>query len=304
MFEATPLSFAGYAGGLAALATFEEALLSPKPGLVGPDGTGSHADMNWTTLLLSASALAPFWRLQALEGLTYCHYKPLEGLADKLRATGLEMERAMFRATDGVNTHKGLIFALSLILGASGVCFSNANYSPRSVLATAGEIIAPLVRADFERIRAKSSGAAPITHGEKIFLEYGVGGIRSEASRGFPSIPPALAALEDAVRGGAAVRDAALAGLLELMAVCEDTNVIHRGGVEFWRREYRERAAAARKQFDPCRPGDYGPLLELNELLVSRGVSPGGAADLLVCTLFLYRSKIPDIRMSTHQINS
>ncbi|MDR1138233.1 MAG: triphosphoribosyl-dephospho-CoA synthase, partial [Synergistaceae bacterium] len=56
-------------GALAALATYEEVMLSPKPGLVCPDSPGSHSDMNWITFLVGASAIAPLWRIQALAGL-------------------------------------------------------------------------------------------------------------------------------------------------------------------------------------------------------------------------------------------
>jgi triphosphoribosyl-dephospho-CoA synthetase len=85
--------------------------------------------------------------------------------------------------------------------------------------------------------------------------------------------------------------DAALRALLTLMSTCEDTNVIHRAGIDFWRGEYLERTREALEAFNPLEP-DYGPLLELDGFLAGKRASPGGAADLLACTLFLYRSKI------------
>jgi triphosphoribosyl-dephospho-CoA synthetase len=45
-------------------------------------------------------------------------------------------------------------------------------------------------------------------------------------------------------------------------------------------------------KFDPLEPGSYEPALALGHRMVERGVSPGGAADMLACTLFMYRSKI------------
>jgi triphosphoribosyl-dephospho-CoA synthetase len=281
-------------GAIAAIASFEETFLSPKPGLVDPCDNGSHDDMTWVTLASSACALAPFWRDQAMDGLI-CgnHYKPSCELLAKLSARGVEMERAMFAATGGVNSHKGLIFALSLLLGATGACASNRDLSPRSVCTRAAAIISPRVEMDFRDIRSRDADGAPLTHGERIFAEHGVRGIRGEAADGFPAVLSALEDLERAMSRGASYRDASLLALLSLMLLVEDTNVIHRSGIGFWRGEYARMTLAAKEDFDPLNPS-YAPLLELNEFLTAHRASPGGAADLLTCTLFLYRSKMFD----------
>jgi triphosphoribosyl-dephospho-CoA synthetase len=298
--EVSIAGFAAAVGSLAAMVSFEEAVLSPKPGLVDPNGSGSHADMNWTTFVKGASALAPHWRDQALIGARCSYYKPLDGLAACLRAKGQEMERVMFGATDGVNTHKGLIFALSLILGAFGRCFAKQDCSTVRILATASEIISPSVLSEFEIIKLKEGRNERLTNGEKIFARCGVGGIRTEAANGFPSLILGLEALEGAIARGASLRDAALAALLVIMRECEDTNIIHRAGVDFWRGEYKEKVSATLHNFNPLKPSGYEPLLDLDRLLIARGASPGGAADLLACTLFVYRSKITDNSFENH----
>jgi triphosphoribosyl-dephospho-CoA synthetase len=290
--------YAAFFGAIAALASFEELALSPKPGLVCLDSPGSHSDMDWVTFALGVSALAPYWRVQALDGFRMAHYRPLEEIAEKLRATGLEMESAMYGATGGVNTHKGLIFALSLITGSSGVCARQNEFGCDAVLGRSGDIISPLVLSDFERIEKRARNGEKLTHGEKIYLEHGLGGIRTEAAKGFPSVRMGLAALTKALSMGASLRGAAIAALLKLMAVCEDTNVIHRGGMKFWQDEYRDMVRETARKFDPLEPDTAGSVREFGELLVSMGISPGGAADLLACTLFLYRSKIADSRLS------
>jgi triphosphoribosyl-dephospho-CoA synthetase len=279
-------------GALAALATYEELMLSPKPGLVCPDSPGSHSDMNWITFLIGASAIAPLWRVQAHAGLCCGHYKPLSELADKLRVTGRKMECAMFEATGGVNTHKGLIFALSLLVAASGARIPAREYSPSAVLEAAGGIIASDVGREFNSIAQKVERGEKMTHGEKIYFLHGIGGIRAEAAGGFPSVKAGLGALEEALSEGAALRDAAIKAMLTIMLECEDTNVIHRAGVNFWRGEYKERVSGALRGFDPVCPGRYEPLRGLGGRLIELGASPGGAADLLACTLFMYRSKI------------
>jgi triphosphoribosyl-dephospho-CoA synthetase len=285
-------------GALAALATYEEVMLSPKPGLVCPDSSGSHSDMNWVTFLIGASAIAPLWRVQALAGFSCGHYKPLMGeLADKLRATGKRMECAMFEATGGVNTHKGLIFALSLLVAASGVRIPAQKYSPDAVFETAGSIIASDAERELMAIAQKRESGKEMTHGEKIYFLYGIGGIRAEAAAGFPSVKAGLCVLEESLKEGAALRDAAIKAMLTIMLKCEDTNVIHRAGVNFWRGEYKERVSGALCGFDPVYPGRYEALRGLGDRLIELKASPGGAADLLACTLFMYRSKISDNKL-------
>jgi triphosphoribosyl-dephospho-CoA synthetase len=278
-----------FIGAAAVVASFTEICASPKPGLVGPDGSGSHGDMDCALFLTSASVLAPYWGMQAAEGLNYRRGGEA-ALFGKLRERGLEMESAMFGATGGVNTHKGLIFALSVLAGAVGACVSEKdsgwtrNYD--EALQKAAAIASRGVEDDFRRAAEKSARGLTLTHGERIYIERGVGGVRGEAARGFPSARAGAAAYERAISRGADANGAALSALLEIMALCEDTNVIHRAGYDFWRGEYMERVREASGRFDPA-SRDYGPLSELGEFLTERSASPGGAADLLVCSLFL-----------------
>ena len=71
------------------------------------------------------------------------------------------------------------------------------------------------------------------------------------------------------------------------MLVCEDSNVMHRAGYEYWRGEYLVLAAAALRRFR-APSWNRAPLYELERKFMGRRVSPGGAADLLSCTYFLH----------------
>jgi triphosphoribosyl-dephospho-CoA synthetase len=233
-----------------------------------------------------------------MDGIVFSGGDSREELFARLKSRGAEMESAMFDATGGANTHKGTIFALSLLTGAAGVCLAEGELSPGNVRRISREIAYPAVNAEFKRLRRlPADGGTPLSNGEKIFLEHGVGGVRKEAMEGFPSVEIGLDAYGRARAAGAKGNDAALAALLCIMGVCEDTNVIHRAGFDFWRGEYMEKVAETAERFDPLEP-EYWPLFELDEFLVSKNASPGGAADLLGCTLFLYRSKMPD---NTHE---
>jgi triphosphoribosyl-dephospho-CoA synthetase len=71
------------------------------------------------------------------------------------------------------------------------------------------------------------------------------------------------------------------------MASSEDSNVIHRGGYDFWHNEYKQMIKDTIERFDPLSE-DFRPIEELEKKFIKSRISPGGAADLLSCTIFLH----------------
>ena len=272
-----------------AIAAYEssvrEVMTAPKPGLVDSEGSGCHDDMDCALFLKSARALAPFWIRQARAGL---EGTPPELAMERLRSTGVEMERAMAQATDGVNTHKGLVYLMSLLLyGAGFALFSGAPRSAEAAAQFAALAVRGVVERELDALLAEPPRRA-LTNGERLYVEHGVTGVRGEAERGFPSVINAgLPSLRRALESGASFNDAGLAALLPIMLVCEDSNVMHRAGYEYWRDEYLVLAAAALRRFR-APSWNRAPLYELERKFMERRVSPGGAADLLSCTYFLH----------------
>lgn len=273
-------------GAFATLASAWEVQVGPKPGLVDRFGSGAHKDMDYLTFLVSTCALSPFWPLQARVGL---EGTAPENAMPRLRANGLEMEHAMAEATGGVNTHKGLIFALSLLVfGAGSSLASTGRVDARASARLAAAAVAEAVRSDLAAI-SRSGHPEGRTHGEKLFLERGITGIRGEASSGFPSvIDRGLPALRRALEAGASLHDSALSAFFSIAAVCEDSNVITRGGFDFWRDSHRSRMEELAAFCPPYPVSFIRELHQLDAEYSSLGVSPGGAADLLSCTLFLH----------------
>lgn len=78
-----------------------------KPGLVCPESTGAHKDMDYSVMLKGIAAIRPF-------------FAPMVSAqnADDLRRLGIEAEEAMLAATGGVNTHRGAIYSFGLVLNA------------------------------------------------------------------------------------------------------------------------------------------------------------------------------------------
>ena len=84
----------------------------------------------------------------------------------------------MLQATGGVNTHKGALYALSLLLAAMGRHLSGAQESVFSLAAADAAALAPPVG----------------THGSQVRRRYGRPGAREEAMDGFPSLQALLQA--------------------------------------------------------------------------------------------------------------
>lgn len=265
-------------------AVADEIVTAPKPGLVDPLGQGCHTDMNWQTFIKSAQAIEPFWQYQVMIGLTGT--SPSEALP-RLRFIGVEMEKKMFAATSGINTHKGLIFLLSLLLYGAGYCsYSRKELTPENIAYFASGSVAGMTSRELvslsEKIPSKN-----LTNGEKLFLMHGITGARGEAEKGFPSlIQHGLPELRRVSSMGASINSSHIAALLSIMYNSEDSNVIHRGGYDFWQNEYKEMVKETIQKFDPLSE-DYRPLKELEEKFLRSRISPGGAADLLCCSIYI-----------------
>ncbi|WP_020185602.1 triphosphoribosyl-dephospho-CoA synthase [Methylopila sp. 73B] len=256
---------------LAVAALAAEAELTPKPGLVDRRGAGSHADMELDTLLASAAALRPTFAAlaHAAEG-----ERPSQALREALARIGRDGETAMFAATGGVNTHRGAIFALGLIMAAAAI--EGWDAAAADICATAGAI------ARF------ADGAAPVAvlNGAVACRTYGVGGARGEAAAGFPHALKALEAVRDARARGATETAARLDGLMAAMAGLDDTCLLHRGG----RRALRVARLGARAVIasDGAATADgRAALRALDRRLLALNASPGGSADMLAAALLL-----------------
>lgn len=257
---------------LAAAALVEEVYTTPKPGLVDLNNTGAHRDMTVQTFLYSAAALQPYFREMAELGRTL----PQEALLPALRASGIRAEAAMFKATDGVNTHKGALFSLGILCGCAGR-FLAMNRRPSA------EDLCGLA-ADLTRgICARELGVGDETHGQGVFRKYGARGIRGEAESGFASVRMySLPCFRQELERGTEYGEAAVKALLSLIAHVPDTTVLHRRGEEIaaWAAEEAARCLADYRE---------DTVLELDRAFIRENVSHGGCADLLAVTIFLHR---------------
>ncbi len=266
---------------LAAKALLYEVCTTPKPGLVDRANNGSHRDMDVFTFLDSTAALLPFLGRVVRLGMETVS-RPPEEVFPLLRREGLRAERDMFRATGGVNTHKGAIFSLGTVCAAAGRLWRPEQpwAGAEAVLAEGGRLYRTAAEADFARLQRQGAHTA----GGRLYLEQGLEGIRGELARGLPSVRDrGLPALERALEAGGSLEQAGCAALLALMAQVTDTTLLHRGGEEGLAWAARQAAAL---QTVPL--PDRAALEALDRAMTERNLSPGGCADLLAICFFLH----------------
>jgi triphosphoribosyl-dephospho-CoA synthase len=262
-------------GRAAIVALYDELALEPKPGLVSFVDPGSHLDMDAGTFLRSLFALRHYFPRAAAQGAADAEFAPLQAL-------GMAAEARMLQATGGVNTHRGAIFTLGLLCAAAG-----------AVHAERGQCTSANVRGmlldrwgDALALRAKSPRES---NGSRASRRHGLRSAGDEAALGLPTLFDHVMPALNAARGaGADDRCARLHALFTAMAVLDDTNLVHRAGlqglrdVRFLAREFlADGGGLGRHAVDRAR--------RLHAIFVARRLSPGGAADLLAAASWLER---------------
>ncbi len=276
--------------GLAVQALVDEASLAPKPGLVTPHSRGAHRDMDHALFLASAKALEPCFTDCARAGMEAADIGTLQ-LLERLRGIGRAGEVAMFRATGGVNTHKGAVFCIGLLCAATGFHFRR----PPSA-APLGDRACAFVARICEGLVARELGAlppgTPRTAGERLYRAQGIRGARGQAEDGYPLLRLTLLPLLRDARGRGArrFRIACLDALLHAMVELEDSCLLVRGGPSGLVRA-QEGAREVLRCGGAATPRGMSALESLDRRMSREGLSPGGCADMVAAALFLLEAE-------------
>lgn len=283
-------SLAQQLGMFAQQALLYEAVLSPKPGLVDATNVGAHHDMTIFTFLDSSTALYPGLIAYAKQGLQH-KGTPIE-LFQSIRPLGITMEKNMNQATHHVNTHKGAIFSFGILLAASGFYLQEkkidltaplSSEETEAIFKIGQNMVKDTLAKDFIGLEQKEH----LSNGERLYLEFGLTGIRGEALNGYPLIRTiALPYLRKEVDGKLTLENKLLTVLLLLISKSEDSNLINRGGIEglAWA---KSTITDYLKKYSPEATRGKEQLHILNQAFVHRNLSPGGSADLLALTIFI-----------------
>lgn len=247
-----------------------ELYTTPKPGLVDRRNCGAHRDMDVPMFERSVESLRPYFRDAAGMGMRGCGMPAL-------RARGVEAEAAMFAATGGVNTHKGMIYSMGLLLAGMGRALAEGDRAEEFLPYASG-----LARFDAEE-RLAQAGDHPVTNGGGVYRRYGARGAQGEAAAGFPHAVYCAERLRQYREAGFA--EAEVLTLCDSIAKLEDTNLLHRGGPEGL--AYAQEAAAEIAELPPAERTEA--LFRLDDEFIRRNLSPGGSADMLSLACLLER---------------
>jgi len=231
---------------------------TPKPGLVDRRDNGAHKDMDYALMSKSISALRPYLTRLAVESA-----KDIDPV--KIKEIGIEAEKAMLKATGGVNTHKGALFCIGLSVAAA----SNLASATGSVQVYS-----------FKELVSRAASEIPSargTHGAEVKRSFKAVGALENARAAYPELftdwLPYYLSLEcDPFRCHKT--------LLHIMTTLDDTNILHRRGEAGLARAKSE---AARLLEDFSESG----LSSLNKDFIRENISPGGSADMLSLTIFI-----------------
>ena len=267
---------------------------TPKPGLVDKDNNGAHRDMDYALMQRSIDTLHPYFVKLALLGCA-------DALPSHtaIRDAGIEAEKAMLSATNGVNTHKGALFSMGLAVVAAAHEERKIAANEEQILKerNGGEDVLVSLQTTIKALAASFPDTNG-THGSKAKL----------LSKGTTAIKGAL----DNAREGYEMlfaewlpfyierrkeRDAHTLHktLLRIMCDLDDTNVIYRTDLAT-AEEVKQEARALLDNFSKAHTAEdkekriAAELLALKDMdkrYTARNISPGGAADMLSLTIFI-----------------
>lgn len=231
---------------------------TPKPGLVDRQDNGAHKDMDYALMSKSISALRPYLTRLALDSA-----KDIDPA--KIKEIGIEAEKAMLKATGGVNTHKGALFCIGLSVAAASYLASTTgsveSYSFKELVSRAASEI-PSARG---------------THGAEAKRSFKAVGALENARAAYPELFADWLPYYRSLEGDPFCCHKTL---LHIMTTLDDTNILHRRGAEGLA---HAEAEAARLLEDFSESG----LSFLNKDFIRENISPGGSADMLSLTIFI-----------------
>lgn len=239
-----------------------------KFGLVTKTTKGSHQDMTYELMLIAQKVIIPYFGKMFEMGY---YSNDIINLFSEAREIGIIAEEDMLKATNGINCYKGLIFVLGLVMLSTGYLISHHQQFDL-IFKNIQNMTNDLLR-EFDR--------DPITFGEQAYHTHQVKGARGEAYLGFPTIHLALVNLEYKD----SLSDSSLRGLLKMIVLStDDTVLLKRAGS-------LERYMMIKRKLAQVDTDNLEEVIEFTKYCIEENISFGGAADLLVSTIFLYLVK-------------
>lgn len=267
---------------LATRALHAELDTTPKPGLVDKDNSGAHRDMDHALMSRSIRAIHPYFVRLALLG--FAADIPSH---DDIVKTGIEAERAMFEATNGVNTYKGALFSMGLaVVAAAGKAWQGCSITPQALSAA----ISKLAFAFPDTKGTHGSKAKQTAASETATFK----GALDNAREGYPMLFNDWLPFYANLSKNGEPHTLHLT-LLRIMCDLDDTNIVYRTSLAMMK-QVKEESRSVLSQWSEATHGtpqaDGGTNLDtilgdMNRRFVQRNISPGGSADMLSLVVFI-----------------
>lgn len=262
-----------------------EVSLAPKPGLVDPISNGAHKDMTVFTFIDSSLALQPYLNEAYRIGNQF-KGTDLPRMFSLLRNAGIRAEKDMFAATNGVNTHKGAVFSLGIMVTAVAYATQKSITNLLTIQKVISDMTQDLVKNDLVKNNLRNSQNRQ-TAGERQFIKYKIPGVRGEAEKGFPIVMNLALPFLCEQQGNFNQR--LLNTLMKIAGNIDDTNLIKRAGNATISKDMQHWSMTFFQIGGSYTPEGLKFLNDLDQMFIKRNLSMGGAADNLILTIFLAR---------------
>ena len=233
---------------------------TPKPGLVDKADNGAHSDMDYNLMLKSIYSLHPYFT-----ELSCLAYNEDVINIDKIKTIGIEAEKQMLFTTNGVNTYKGALFSMGLVLyAASYLCQQRDKVQEQQLQKTI-------------KLLSSKFSQPDDTHGKKVIEKHNIKGALNSAIDGYTLLFDEWLPFFIKHKNE---EHSLIKLLLFIMTNLDDTNIYYRKGEEVVA-HVKQQAQEILDDFSIDR------VEKLNREFVKENISPGGAADMLSLTLFI-----------------
>lgn len=258
---ACPYSIPSLLSFLATYSINMELSTTPKPGLVDKKDSGAHNDMDYNLMSRSIKALHPYFYK-----LSYLAYNEENLSVKDIQAIGLEAEENMFTITCGVNTYKGALFSMGLVLVSATLVYKQHKFINKILLQN-----------QIKLLSIKFSQPHN-THGKKVLEENNIKGALASAMEGYILLFEKWLPF---VENNGFDNESLIKLLFLIMSDLDDTNIYYRKGKQV-ALQVKQRAKVVLENFS------LFEVEKLNKEFIKENISPGGSADMLSLTLFIY----------------
>ena len=266
---------------LATKALLYEVSISPKAGLVSRLSNGSHKDMDFYTFIDSVLSLSNYFSECYTYGQENNFYSP--NFFKNLRDLGKKAEKEMYQATNGINTHKGTIFSMGILISVLASHLKEVDKIDLKILSQKIKNMCSSLIDELENINNFS------TYGEKAFKNYHLTGARGLALSGYDIVLlDGINKLKEFTKS-LDFETSCILLLFYYISLLDDTNIVNRTNFEtlkeiqiLCKNLYEENVKSLSKE------KIRNEMSKLNDIFIEKNISAGGSADLLILTIFIH----------------